>query len=147
LELRSRAINVELEKAYITGVATAVPIVVALFALMDTIWAARKTMIAQFTAKAAELALQGEGTGEVLNRAILLESLYSDLLPADFRTRVEKLDAHKIGRIVSQVPWTSELIMKEVVELLAKYPSQRDQIIKDYLCMFPNYGFLRILRR
>jgi hypothetical protein len=146
LELRSRAINVELEKAYITGVATAVPIVVALFALMGTIWAARKTMIAQFTAKAAELALQGEGTGEVLNRAILLESLNSDLLPADFRTRVEKLDAHKIGRIVSQVPGTSEL-MKEVVELLAKYPSQRDQIIKDYLCMFPNYDFLRTLQR
>jgi hypothetical protein len=48
-------------------------------------------MKAQFTSKVAELALQGEGPPEVLNRAKLLARLYEDLLPSNFADRVDAL--------------------------------------------------------
>lgn len=144
LEIKSRAIDVEEKKAWTSALTTSVPIVVALFALVGTIIAARRTLIANFTAKAAELALQGEGPEEIINRATLLGELYKDLLPNNFVARVKKLDANKIGRIVTQAPWASEL-QKEVVSLLAEHPIQRQQIIADYKSMFPDYEFLNKL--
>jgi hypothetical protein len=141
LEIKSRAIDVEEKKTWTSALAISVPIVVALFALLTTILATRKTIVANFTAKAAELALQGEGPQEIINRATLLGELYEDLLPNDFVARVKKLEANKIGRIVTQAPWISEL-QKEVIALLAQYPAQRQQIISDYKNLFPNYAFL-----
>lgn len=144
LEIKNRAIDVEEKKVWTSALATSVPIVVALFALIGTIMAARRTLVANFTAKAAELALQGEGPQEIINRATLLGELYKDLLPDDFVNRVKKLEATKIGRIVTQAPWTSEL-QKEIIALLAQYPAQRQQIIADYKSLFPEYKFLNNL--
>lgn len=141
LEIKNRAIDVEERKAWTSGLATSVPIVVALFALVGTIVAARRTLVANITAKAAELALEGEGPQEVINRAILLGELYKNLLPRDFVGRVKKLDAQNLGRIVKEAPWTSNL-QKEVVTVLADHPKQRQQIIADYKIMFPGYAFL-----
>lgn len=68
--------------------------------------AARRTVVAQFAAKAAELALLGEDSPEIINRATLI----ADLLPRDFKTRLGNLkEKEDIGRIVTKPPWTSEL--------------------------------------
>ncbi|MBS1786549.1 MAG: hypothetical protein JST85_02435 [Acidobacteria bacterium] len=144
IEIKNRAIEVEERKVWTSALATSVPILVALFALIGTIVAAKKTLVANFTAKAAELALQGEGPEEVINRAKLLARLYKNLLPKDFVERVQELEANQIGRIVTQAPWTSEL-KKEVIELLAEHPDQREQIIADYQSVY-GYSFLSDLK-
>jgi hypothetical protein len=108
----------------LNALAISVPIVAALLALAGTVMAARRTMMAQFAAKAAELALLGEDTTEVINRARLIAQLYENLLPPDFQKRLISLkekDKKDIGRVVTKAPWTSEL-WKDVVELLAQQP-------------------------
>ncbi len=141
LLLREKQLELEKTKAWASALAIGVPIVAAVIALVGTAMAAKKTLIATFTAKAAELALHGEGPQEVLNRAKLLARLYKDLLPSDFQARVSAIEAADVGRIVSQAPWTSNL-QKEIIALLAQYPSQRAQIISDYRSMFPDYKFV-----
>lgn len=144
LEIKNRAVEVEEKKVLASALGTGVPILAGMIALAGTIIAARKTYVANFTAKAAELALQGEKTTfDVINRAKLLAKLYKDLLPKDFAGRVEELQADEVGRIVAQAPWSSEL-QKEVIELLAQHPEQRQQIIADYKSMF-GYPFLEKL--
>ena len=148
LEVKYLTIEIENKKAWISALAIGIPIVLALLTLAGTIWAARRTVIAQFTTKAAELALQGEGPKEVINRAALLARLYKDLLPDDFIDRVEVIqaDVDKVGRIFTQAPWVPNL-QKEVVTVLAEHPTKRDQIIDDYKAMFPDYAFLDKLKR
>jgi hypothetical protein len=146
LKIKKRSVEIETSKIWISALTISVPIVVALFALAGTIIAARRTLVANFTAKAAELALQGEGPPEVINRATLLAQLYKDLLPKNFVDRVKKLDTNRIGRIVTQAPWISEL-QKDVTALLAQHPAQRQQIISDYRSVFPDYDFLDKLAR
>jgi hypothetical protein len=122
------------------------PIVGALLALAGTIWVAHKTVVAQFAAKAAELALMGEGPPEIINRARLIAQLYGDLLPRDFKTRLGDLTEEDVGRIVTKAPRTSEL-WKDIVELLAHQPvDRRDQIIKDFISIFPEYAELKTLQ-
>jgi hypothetical protein len=144
LELKARAIEVESIKAKLSLWATGIPITVGLLTLAGSIWAARKTVISQFTTKAAELALQGEGPDEIIHRAKLLAELYEGLLPKDTIRRLDELDREKIGRIVTQAPWLSDL-KKEAVTLLAQNPAQREQIIADYISMFPTYQFFKPL--
>ena len=60
LNLRERELNLkerEISKAWVSGLSISIPIFVAVFALAGTILAARQTVVAQFAAKAAELAL------------------------------------------------------------------------------------------
>jgi hypothetical protein len=144
LALRERAIDVEEKKATMSLWANGIPITLALLTLAGSIWAARRTVVAQFTTKAAELALQGEGPDEIINRAKLLAVLYKGLLPAESIKQLDELRPEQLGRIVTEAPWTSNL-QKEVVTLLAQHPNQRDQIIADYISMFPDYEFLRTL--
>jgi len=89
--------------------------------------------------KAAELALQGEGPSEVLNRARLLGQFYGDLLPRNFVKRVDAIHAENVGRIVTEAPFVS-VFQKEVITLLAQYPNQREQILADYKSVYP-YSF------
>ena len=145
LKLKERALDIEEVKARNALWNTGVPISLGLVTLAGTIWAARRTVVAQFTAKAAELALQGEGPQEIINRAKLLADLYEGLLPRDSVERLRELKPDRLGRLVTQAPWTSDL-QKDVVALLAQYPDQREQIIADYLSMFPEYDFLRKLQ-
>ena len=146
LEISYLTAQIESQKTTINVLATVIPIMLAILTLAGTIWAARKTVIAQFTTKAAELALLGEGPDEVLNRAKLLAHLYKDLLPEDFIDRVKGLNPDRVGRIVTQAPWGSEL-MKEVIALVAEKPQQRDQILADYISVLPSYDFLKVLQR
>jgi hypothetical protein len=138
LELRARAIQAEEMKARASFWAVGVPISLALVTLAGSIWAARRTVIAQFSVKAAELALQGEGPQEVLNRAKLLAELYRGLLPRESVERLRELTPDQLGRIVTQAPWVAGL-KKELIALLAEHPAQREQIIADYHSMFPQY--------
>ena len=88
----------------------------------------------------------GEGPPEIINRARLIAQLYGDLLPRDFKTRLGDLTEEDVGRIVTKAPWTSEL-WKDIVELLAHQPvDRRDQIIKDFISMFPGYAELKALQ-
>ena len=146
LKLREHALDIEEVKARNALWNTGIPISLGLVTLAGTIWAARRTVVAQFTAKAAELALQGEGPQEIINRAKLLSDLYEGLLPRESVERLRKLRPDRLGRLVTQAPWISDL-QKDVVALLAEYPQQREQIIADYLSMFPDYDFLRTLQR
>ncbi|HKI06699.1 MAG TPA: hypothetical protein VKK31_32275 [Thermoanaerobaculia bacterium] len=141
LELRERAIAVEEAKTRTSLWATGIPISLALVALAGTIWAARQTVVAQFTAKAAELALQGEGSDEIINRAKLLSDLYKGLLPRTSVKRLRELDSKRLGRLVTQAPWGAEL-KKCVISLLAENPAQREQIIADCVSVFPGHEFL-----
>jgi hypothetical protein len=156
LEIKGQALEVARE-AVKAGIGqkeswtTYIPLAVAVIALGGSVYsavitsqAATESVRVTFTAKVAELALQGETTEDVIRRADLLAQLYEGLLPEDFHTRVRKLDAERIGRIVTQAPWTSEL-QKGLLELLAQNPQQRKQIITDYIAMFPNYEFLENL--
>jgi hypothetical protein len=95
LELKVRALELDARKTSIAQWANIVPITVALLTLGFGIWTAQRTVVGQFTTKAAELALQGEGPDEILNRARLLTKLYHDLLPGDF---VDRLSAMLIRR-------------------------------------------------
>jgi hypothetical protein len=75
LNLRERELNLkerEISKAWVSGLSISIPIFVAVFALAGTILAARQTVVAQFAAKAAELALLGEDSPEIINRATLI---------------------------------------------------------------------------
>ena len=112
-----------------------IPILVGLLALAGAVWNTRKTAQAQAMTKAAELALQGEGPDEVLNRARLLGQFYGSLLPGNFVKRVTTIHADDVGRIVTQAPWTSDF-QKEIIALLAQYPEQREQILADYKSVF-----------
>jgi hypothetical protein len=141
LELRREAMDLEVKKTWISALGIGVPIFVAVLALAGTIMAARGTMKAQFTSKVAELALQGEGPTEVLNRAKLLARLYEDLLPSDFADRVDALSRSRdgergTGRIFTGPPYHAQL-KKEIVEQLAKYPLNRQQILADYIALIP----------
>jgi hypothetical protein len=146
LRLRERALDIEIRKAWVSGLSVSIPILVAVLALAGTIWAARQTVVAQFAAKAAELALMGEDAPEIINRAKLIAELYGNLLPRDFKKRLSSLEPKDVGRIVTKAPWTSEL-WKDVVEILAQQPAdRRDQIIEDFLSMFPRYTELKTLK-
>lgn len=146
LKLRERALDIEEVKARTSLWATGVPMSLGLVTLAGTVWAARRTVVAQFTSKAAELALQGEGPQEIINRAKLLAGLYEGLLPRESVKRLREMKPEGLGRLVTQAPWVSEL-QKDVIALLAEYPAQREQIIDDYLRLFPDYTFLRKLQR
>ncbi len=146
LRLRERALDIEEMKARTSLWATGIPISLGLVTLAGTIWAARRTVVAQFTAKAAELSLQGEGPQEIINRATLLADLYEGLLPRKSVKLLRELKPDRLGRLVTQAPWVSEL-QKEIIALLAQYPEQREQIIADYLTLFPDYNFLGNLQR
>jgi hypothetical protein len=138
LALRREAMDLDVKKTWISALGIGVPIFVAVLTLAGTVMAARGTMKAQFTAKVAELALQGEGPTEVLNRAKLLARLYEHLLPSDFANRVDALSRSRDGpgRIFTAAPWHAEL-KKEIIEQLAKYPQKRQQILVDYMELIP----------
>jgi hypothetical protein len=141
--------SVEKRSATMSGLAISIPITVALLALAGSIWVAKETVtgnmrvaketvVGQFTAKAAELALQGEGPEEIINRANFLADLYADLLPEKSLNVLKKLKPEEAKRMVTQAPWMSNF-QKEIVALLAKYPAQREQIIADYKSLYPDY--------
>jgi len=139
LALKREAMDLDVKKTWISALGIGVPIFVAVLTLAGTVMAARGTMKAQFTSKVAELALQGEGPDEVLNRANLLARLYEDLLPSDFAARVDALSKDgrdKIRRIVTGPPYHAKL-KEEIIEQLAKYPEQRKQLITDYMNIIP----------
>jgi hypothetical protein len=67
LEIRVQNQKIELKKAWITAVATSLPILAGLLAVSATIFTARRAVIGQFAVKAAEIALQGEGLDRLTN--------------------------------------------------------------------------------
>jgi hypothetical protein len=91
LEIKERALKNEDKKAWIAALGMGVPILVGLLTLAASIVQVKKTVVAQFATKAAELALQGEGVEEVLNRADLLALMYPKLLPKKFRRSLATL--------------------------------------------------------
>ncbi|HTA45981.1 MAG TPA: hypothetical protein VK789_26230 [Bryobacteraceae bacterium] len=127
------------ENRIVSDLTIGIPILVGLLALAGAVWNTRKTAQAQAMTKAAELALQGEGPSEVLNRARLLGQFYGDLLPRNFVKRVDAIHAENVGRIVTEAPFVS-VFQKEVITLLAQYPNQREQILADYKSVYP-YSF------
>jgi hypothetical protein len=145
LAIKERALENEDKKAWIAALGTGVPILLGLLTLTASIFSVRRTVIAQFTTKAAELALQGEGVNEVLHRAALLAQMYPKLLPKDFRNSLAKIEPQEIGRIFTQSTFPIAL-RAEVIKLLAANPQQREQILTDYQNLFSGYPYWQQLR-
>lgn len=114
--------------------AAILPPVVALLALGYVVLSLRKMIAARFVMKAAEVALEGPGPQETINRARLLASMFVDMLPPDFTQRFADQKPTDHG-------WASHSAMasakKELIKLLAEYPGQRAQIIEDWRSLFP----------
>jgi hypothetical protein len=154
LDLRRKAMHLERQKAWLSALATIVPIIAGAVAVWGVIVSANRSANAALTAstrtteatlitKLTELSLQGEGPLEVINRAKLLVGMYANRLPGDFVENVKKIKADEIGRIATEAPWPTEF-SKNLVEMLAKYPSQRQQILLDYKAILP-YEFIDVL--
>jgi hypothetical protein len=140
LEIKERALNNEDKKAWIAALGTGVPILLGLLTLTASIFSVKRTVVAQFTTKAAELALQGERIEEVLHRAALLAQMYPKLLPKNFARNLTKIKPDEIGRIFTQSTFPIAL-RAEVLKLLAANPQQREQILTDFQNMFPGYSY------
>ena len=132
---RTRDLDIKERAAWISALGTGVPILLGVITFMFSIFQVKKTVVAQFAAKAAELALQGEGRKEVLNRADLLARMYPKLLSTKFRSSLEQIESDAIGPIATQRTYTIAF-KAEVIKLLAAHPQQREQILTDYAHMF-----------
>lgn len=154
LELKRESLYLEREKVWFSLAGTVVPILAGVLAVLGVIISANKSASAALTAstrtteaslitKLTELSLQGEGPNEVVNRAKLLVQMYASRLPEDFVGNVKKIDDRDIGRIATEAPWTTEFA-KELVEMCAKYPDQRQKILSDYKAIF-DYPFIDVL--
>lgn len=131
-QLEEQKLDTERMKARWAAAGAVVPMVVALLTLGYSVLSLRRTVIAQFVTKAAEIALEGPGPLEAINRAKLLAALFGDMLPADFTKRFADLKPTDFGRVNNPSP-----AKKELLKLLAEYPSQRTQIIEDWRALFP----------
>lgn len=144
LEIKERALKNEDKKAWIAALGMGVPILVGLLTLTVSIFQVKKTVVAQFATKAAELALRGEGVEEVVNRANLLALMYPKLLSKQFRRSLETLEERDErgrsikmrGRSIKIQPTYPTAFKAEVIKLLAAHPQQREQILTDYEHMF-----------
>lgn len=156
LDLKRESLVLEQWKTWLSPVATIVPIIAGLVAVWGVIVSANKsantaleastrTTEATLITKLTELSLQGETPTDVANRAKLLVEMFASRLPGDFAKNVENISVAKMGRIATAAPWTSELA-KELVEMLAKYPDQRQQILLDYKAIF-EYPFIDSLTK
>jgi hypothetical protein len=110
-------------------------------AVMQGDWAEEDvTTRARLLEQAAEVALQGASAEEVMDKARVLKQFYGDFLPKNFVERVRKINSDNTGRLIAESPFGT-MLKRDVIQLLAQYPDQREQIIADFKSVFP-YDFL-----
>lgn len=97
---------------------------------------------ARLLEQVADVALKGDSAEDVMERARLLKQFYGESSQRIFVERVKKINADEVGWLVSEVGTT---LKQEVIQLLAQYPQQREQILADFKSVFP-YDFLDTLQ-
>jgi hypothetical protein len=136
-ERQKESTSIEADKLKWAAIGTMIPILAALGTLWYGIYSVKRTVSAQLATKLAELALGGSGSWEIVNRARFATHLFSELLPPEFINKVDKMDPAEIS------PGPSRKGV--VIELLAKHPTQRDQILADFKAAYGD-AWIDILR-
>lgn len=128
LELERAKLDVERGNARWSGITAIIPLLVALFTLLYSIWSFRKQGRREVELKAAEFAFQGKTPEALLNRCRALKKIFGKRLPADFGESF-KPEEHGGGKEDSDSK-------KLFLELLLKYPTQRTEVVQYWKQLF-----------
>jgi hypothetical protein len=112
------------------------PVIAAVYAFVSL----RKTLESQAMTKAIELALNAASPEETLNRASLISRLMGKSLPKDFEESL-KQSTSSASTQRTAAPHILEA-RSNVIRMLAEFPMQREQILKDWIaCFGPGDGW------
>jgi hypothetical protein len=133
LEVEKEKLAVERTKARWAAIAAIVPAVVAFGTISYGVWSLNETAKTQFETKLIEIAMQGQGPIEAINRAGLVAEMFGEYLPKDFVARLNKVDPESLGRLGDP----TAAAKKELLKLLADHPTNQQKIITNWEALFP----------
>jgi hypothetical protein len=136
LQLEQEKLEAEKSTGRISAISSMVPLLVGLGTLIYGVWSFRKQAQLQFETKAAELAFSGKTPEAVANRAKALKKIFPKRLPGDFMASFNPAD-HGGGK---EDPDGKKFLL----ELLLKYPPQRNEIGQFWAALFGDKWFDRI---
>jgi len=120
LEAEREKLEVERSSAIYSALSSMVPLVVGIGTLGYGLWSFKKQAQLQFETKAAEIAFSARTPDAVLNRVSALKALFPHRLPGNFGGSFKPVD-YGGGK---EDPEGKKFLL----ELLVKYPSQRNEI-------------------
>lgn len=129
--VEEQKVSVEREKIRWAALSAIVPVVVALGTIIYGVWSLSETAKTQFETKLVEVAMQGPGPIEAINRAKLVSKIFSEYVPKDFDKRLRQINPSDVGNdnVVDS--------KKELLRLLADHPADRSAIIATWRSLFP----------
>lgn len=90
---------------------------------------ARMTASFDFQLKAAEIVMNSDNPGEARSKAIALKRFFKNMLPEDFGDNFNTTDLGGPNKA-------------KIIDLLAEYPNNRAQILRDWALLWPNDEYL-----
>ena len=139
IELEREKLKLERNKAIWTSLSIFIPLLIAALTIAFNAWSQARQAQSAFLLQTAEIVMNADSPTGSFNKARALAALFPQQLPSDFSTFTETFDPAKYS-----VPTTSA--QKTLLEWLILYPDQRQQILDDWLSLFPKDEWVEALR-
>jgi hypothetical protein len=138
-QIDNKRLQIQRETNLINTFAIPIPIVLGVLTIWWGFKNLKKTSETQMLVKLAEITMSSPNASIVVQKAHLLGELFGENLPKEFPTQLTeiKTDAY-LG--------FSPDVRTNVIEMLAKYPGQRKQMIIDWLQLFPGEQWMERLK-
>jgi hypothetical protein len=138
-QIEINKLQVQRQTNLINSFAIPIPIVLGVLTIWWGFTNLKKTSETQMLVKIAEITMSSPNASIVVQKNKLLGEIFGKTLPKEFPTHLTEIKPDEYLGF-------SPDIRTDVVEMLAKYPAQRKQIINDWLELFPGELWMERLK-